>query len=392
LTSAAEGTSKPSENVGAAGAVRVRREAARLVIVASGAWVNETAGELDRTLRKIEPRDARAIVLDLAEINRLDTAGAWLLVRTRNALSSGGAAVELANLGAAFAPLLGHIGRSEALPALPTVNPPPYRFGDYTARVGRATVHILEIAGRLLGFVGLVCVVGLRTLRHPGRFRFTALLVHMERAGLDAVPIVGLLCFLIGVVMAFQGADQLGRFGAEIYTVNLLGIGILRELGVLIAAIIVAGRSGSAFTAQIGTMQVNEEIDAMIVLGLDPVELLVLPRFFALLITLPLVVFFANAMALLGGALMCWSYLGITIPSFLRQLQSSLYAWTFWIGVLKAPFFAGIIALTGCYEGLRVTRSAESVGRLTTRSVVESIFLVILADALFTIIFTYLRI
>src|SRR5262249_27786573 len=231
-----------------------------------------------------------------------------------------------------------------------------------------------------------------RALSQPGRFRFAPLVVHMERAGLDALPIVGMLAFLIGVVFAFQGADQLSRFGAQIYTVNLLGIGVLRELGALIAAIIVAWRSGSPVTAQIGTMQVNEEIDAMTVIGLDPIELLVLPRLLAMLITLPLVVFFANAMALLGGALMCWSYLGISIPTFLRQLQSALYAWTFWIGVLKAPFFAGIIALTGCYEGLRVTRSAESVGQLTTRSVVESIFLVILADALFTILFTYLRV
>ena len=392
MTSLAETAAKPSDGAAASGEVRTRREDGRLVIVASGAWVNERAGALDRALRKIEARGARSIVFDLGELTQLDTAGAWLLTRTRHFLSAGGATVELVNVGDAFAPLLGHLARSDALPALPSVNPPPYRFGDYTARIGRISLRLLAVAGRLVGFLGLVCVVALRTLGRPGRFRFAPLVVHMERAGLDALPIVGMLAFLIGVVFAFQGADQLSRFGAEIYTVNLLGIGVLRELGVLIAAIIVAGRSGSAFTAQIGTMQVNEEIDAMTVIGLDPIELLVLPRVLAMLITLPLVVFFANAMALLGGALMCWSYLGISIPTFLRQLHSGLYAWTFWIGVLKAPFFAGIIALTGCYEGLRVTRSAESVGQLTTRSVVESIFLVILADALFTILFTYLRV
>jgi phospholipid/cholesterol/gamma-HCH transport system permease protein len=214
----------------------------------------------------------------------------------------------------------------------------------------------------------------------------------MEQTGLNSLPVIGLLSLLVGVVFAFQGADQLRTFGAEIYTVNLLGIAILRELGVLLTAIILAGRSGSAFTAQIGTMKVNEEVDAMEVLGLDPIEVLVLPRLFAMMITLPLVAFFANIMGLLGGAIMCWATLDISIPTFLRQLRSPLPGWSFWIGIMKAPAFAGIIALTGCYEGLRVSRSAESVGRLTTRSVVESIFLIILADAVFSIIFSYAKI
>jgi len=206
------------------------------------------------------------------------------------------------------------------------------------------------------------------------------------------MPIVGLLSFLIGVVMAYQGADQLRRFGAEIYTVNLLGIAILRELGVLLTAIIIAGRSGSAFTAQIGTMQVNQEIDALRTLGLDPVEVLVLPRLLGLVLTLPLLVFYADAMGLIGGALMSWATLDITIPKFLDQLRGAITEWTFWVGVLKAPFFAWIIAMIGCYEGFNVTGSAESVGRLTTQSVVESIFVVIVADAAFSILFSILKI
>jgi phospholipid/cholesterol/gamma-HCH transport system permease protein len=214
----------------------------------------------------------------------------------------------------------------------------------------------------------------------------------MEATGVDAMPIVGLLSFLIGIVFAYQGADQLRRFGAEIYTVNLLGIAVLRELGVLMTAIILAGRSGSAFTAQIGTMKVNEEVDAMQVLGLDPIEVLVLPRLFALLVTLPLLAFFANVMGLFGGALMTYFSLDMTFPSFLRQLHFFMPGWSFWIGVLKAPVFAAIIALTGCYEGLRTERSAESVGRLTTLSVVESIFLVIVLDAAFSIVFSKLGI
>ncbi len=231
-----------------------------------------------------------------------------------------------------------------------------------------------------------------RLLRHPGRLRLRATISQMEQTGLDAMPIVGLLSFLIGIVMAFQGADQLRRFGAEIYTVNLLGITILRELGVLLAAIIIAGRSGSAFTAQIGTMQVNQEIDAMRTLGLDPVEVLVLPRVFGLMLTLPLLVFYADALGLLGGCLMTWATLGITLPAFLDQLRGAITSWTLWVGVIKAPFFAAIIAMVGCYEGFNVSGSAESVGRLTTQSVVESIFLVIVADAAFSVLFSMLRI
>jgi phospholipid/cholesterol/gamma-HCH transport system permease protein len=218
----------------------------------------------------------------------------------------------------------------------------------------------------------------------------TSVISHMEQTGVDAMPIVGLLAFLIGVVFAYQGADQLRRFGAEIYTVNLLGLGILRELGVLMAAIILAGRSGSAFTAQIGTMKVSEEIDALHVLGLDPIEVLVLPRLVALMITLPLLTFFANVMGLFGGAVMSWIELDLTFPGFLRQLRYFMPGWSFWVGLLKAPFFAAIIALIGCYEGLRTERSAESVGRLTTLSVVESIFIVIVFDAAFSILFSYL--
>ncbi|MBV8652470.1 MAG: MlaE family lipid ABC transporter permease subunit, partial [Alphaproteobacteria bacterium] len=368
------------------------RQGDRLVMTAGGAWVIGAARELDRTLRQVEVDGARAVVLDLAGVAALDTAGAWLVRRTQRRLEKAGRSFEIINLGDTFAPLYHQVVESDAVPPLPNTLPPPYRFGDFLARIGHVTVGVLERAGNLLGFVGLVCIVGLRTLRHPSRLRVSALFAQMEHAGVDALPIVGLLAFLVGVVFAFQGADQLRRLGAEIYTVNLLGVVILRELGVLITAIILAGRSGSAFTAQIGTMMVNEEIDAMTILGLDPVEVLVLPRLLAMLLTLPLVAFYANVMGLVGGALMSWQALDISIPTFLRQLHSSIPGWTFWIGVLKAPTFAGIIAVTGCYEGLRVTRSAESVGRLTTRSVVESIFLIIAADALFTVIFAYLNI
>ncbi len=204
------------------------------------------------------------------------------------------------------------------------------------------------------------------------------------------MPILGLLSFLLGVVIAYQGADQLRRFGAEIFTINLLGVSMLREIGGLIAAIIVAGRSGSAFTAQIGTMRVNEEIDAMQTLGLNIAEVLVVPRVLGLVISLPLLTFYAGVMGMIGGAVMCYFDLGITIPVFLRQMETAVTVQTVLVGLIKAPVFAFVIGLVGCFEGLRVERNAASVGKLTTRSVVESIFLVIVFDAGFSILFSVL--
>jgi phospholipid/cholesterol/gamma-HCH transport system permease protein len=300
--------------------------------------------------------------------------------------------VEVANLRPSFAPLLAQLRSRGAGPPPPHPIPPHHTFIGFLARLGAVTVEVVRRGYSMLSFGGLVFATIAELLRHPGRLRATATVRQMEQTGLDAMPIVGLLAFLIGVVMAYQGADQLRRFGAEIYTVNLLGISILRELGVLLSAIIIAGRSGSAFTAQIGTMQVNQEVDALRTLGLDPVEVLVLPRVFGLVFTLPLLVFYADAMGLIGGCLMTWATLGISVPGFLDQLRGAITEWTLWVGVIKAPFFAAIIAMVGCYEGFNVAGSADSVGRLTTQSVVESIFLVIVADAAFSILFSLLRI
>jgi phospholipid/cholesterol/gamma-HCH transport system permease protein len=276
----------------------------------------------------------------------------------------------------------------------PLAHPRPdhHSFLGFIARIGEITLDVFAHAYAITGFVGVVALTALRVVLRPLRLRLTATLAQMEQTGVNALAIVGLLSFLVGVVIAYQGADQLRRFGAEIYTVDLLAIAVLRELGVLMTAIIIAGRSGSAFTAQIGTMQVTEEIDAMRTLGLDPVEVLVIPRLLGLIITLPILTFYANLMGLLGGGLMCWSVLGITIPQFVHEFQSAVTGRTFWLGVAKAPVFATIIAVIGCYEGFRVSGSAESVGRLTTLSVVESIFLVITTDAAFSVVFSILNI
>jgi phospholipid/cholesterol/gamma-HCH transport system permease protein len=367
-------------------------EPGSFVFAAAGEWLVATAAELDRRLRAIQMPSGKRVTLDLKGIDRLDTAGAWLLLRTEHDLEAHGNAVEIRNLRSNLAPLFEQVRAGGMVAPARHPRPAHHTIAGFLERIGRTSLGLVGRAYSLLSFFGLICITAGHLLRNPRKLKITALVAQMEQTGVNAVPIVGLLSFLIGIVLAYQGADQLRRFGAEIYTVNLLSVGILRELGVLMAAIIIAGRSGSAFTAQIGTMRVNEEIDALRTIGLDPIEVLVIPRLFGLMLTLPMLALCANIIGLSGGCLMAWASLDITPPQFLRQLQASLYPWTFWIGLIKAPFFAFIIALTGCYEGFQVARSAESVGRLTTLSVVESIFLVIVADAGFSIVFSILRI
>jgi phospholipid/cholesterol/gamma-HCH transport system permease protein len=236
--------------------------------------------------------------------------------------------------------------------------------------------------------VGHVATAWAGVLRRPRRVRLVSTVHHIERIGIDALPIMGLLAYLIGVVLAFQGADQLRQYGAEVFTINLLGVSILREIGVLITAIMVAGRTGSAFAAEIGTMKVNQEVDAMRTIGLDPMDTLVLPRLFALAISLPLLVFYANAMAMAGGATMVIVGLDLSVEQFVEQLSNAVTLGTLAVGLIKAPVFAVLIGMVACYEGLKVSGSAESVGIHTTRSVVKSIFLVIVFDAAFSIFFS----
>ncbi|HEV2676967.1 MAG TPA: MlaE family lipid ABC transporter permease subunit [Aliidongia sp.] len=366
----------------------VRRSDA-FVIEAGGAWVLGSAERQDAALRALSFGGVPTLEIDCTHLARLDTTGAWLLMRTKRMAEDAGAKVVWHDVPDAFLPLISTIDHDCQGP--PVAHPDQHSFHAFLERLGRAQMHFFAQAISLLGFLGMVATETLATVLHPRRLRIPALVHQMEEVGLNAMPIVGLLSFLLGIVFAFQGADQLRRFGAEIFTVNLLGISILREIGAIMTAIIVAGRSGSSFTAQIGTMKVNEEIDALSTLGMSPVEVLVLPRMLALVLTLPLLTVFANVMGIFGGALMSLFDLGITVPAFLRQLQGAIGGgWTFWIGIIKAPIFAFLIATVGCYEGLQVERNAASVGMLTTRSVVESIFLVIVADALFSILFSLL--
>jgi len=357
----------------------------------AGPWITRTAAPLDHDLAAlVRKHPGGTVVLDLSGVSVLDTVGAWLVHRTQEDLATGGATVRVEGVSADQKGLLEAVSRVER--DVPVKHPDRNILYDLALRTGKSTYHFRDEALALLSFLGMLVVKSLRALLHPGRIRFIALAHNIETTGLNAMPIVGLLSFLIGVVLAYQGADQLARFGAQIFVVNLLGVSVLRELGGLITAIIVAGRSGSAFTAQIGTMQVNQEVDAMETLGLDPIDVLVIPRVFALAITLPLLTFYASMMAIFGGALMSYFVLDISAAQFLQQFKAAIGVNTFWVGMVKAPVFAFAIAMVGCYEGLKVSGSAESVGRLTTQSVVVSIFLVIVLDALFSILFATLGI
>jgi len=372
------------------GRIAVRQDAGICTLAPSGDWTLATAPVLETELTRIKPEGATAVVIDLSGIERLDTTGAWLVFRLRKRLRAEGLACDFTGARDEHKGLFEHIFASRDQPELEHRRfRPLVRLADHT---GYQAVQTWQEAKSLLSFFGEIMVTTVQALMKPRRLKITSMVSHMEQVGLNALPIIGLLSFLIGVVLTFQGADQLRRFGAEIFTVNLLGIAFLRETGILMAAIIVAGRSGSAFAAQIGTMKVNEEVDAMRALGLNPIDLLVLPRMFALVLVMPLIGFYADMAGLLGGALMATVSLNLSIGQFLTQLQGAVPMWAFWVGIIKAPVFAFVIAMVGCYNGLKVTGSAESVGKMTTRAVVQSIFLVIVLDAIFSVVFSFIGI
>ncbi len=320
-------------------------------------------------------------VIDITGVTALDTAGAWLILS--NAARSG---AEIIGATPAQAGLLETV--RAALPSEKRPNRTPRHLAmlERIDRLGRTTTSELRDLAQIVGFFGEVVVALALTLIRPWRLRFTSMVFHMQETGLNAVPIVALMSFLIGIVLAYQGADQLRQFGAEVYVVDLISISILRELGILLTAIIVAGRSASAFTAAIGSMKMQEEVDAMRTLGLDPIEVLVLPRVLALLFMLPVLGLIADLSGLLGGALMAWQELGIS-PGMFQVRLLDVDVNHFLVGLAKAPFFALIISVVGCFQGMQVKNNAESLGRLTSRAVVQAIFMVILVDAAFSIVF-----
>jgi phospholipid/cholesterol/gamma-HCH transport system permease protein len=354
-----------------------------VVLRLTGSFVMSALGAVDRAFGAVP--HGRGVVIDLSAVEALDTGGAWLLTILIARLKSEGVPVSLQGATQAQQALIDTVAKS--LPEPDGMVEPEYGLRAWLEHLGRWTMECIHGIAEILGFFGLVITRLANSIVHPGRFRVTSLVHHMQEVGYNAVPIVATMAFLIGVVLAFQGSVQLRQFGAEVFVVDLIAISVLRELGILLTAIIVAGRSGSAFTAAIGSMKLREEIDAMRTLGLDPIEVLVLPRVIALLLMLPVLGLIADAAGLLGGVLMSWIELGVSPGMFITRLYQTTDVWHLAVGFIKAPFFAVVIGVIGCYEGMRVEGSAESVGRLTTRSVVLSIFSVIVIDAIFSVFF-----
>jgi phospholipid/cholesterol/gamma-HCH transport system permease protein len=351
-----------------------------------GAWTVGRVGRLEERIASGGWPGGRELWLDGSGVTAMDTAGAWLVRRLLRALEHDGARVAVRGLRPAHAALLEMIGSIDVA-APPQAAAPPL-LEAIGALAWRAGGQLFET----LAFIGEVARTGLRTALEPRRIRWRTVLYNVRTAGFDALPISGLLCFLMGIVISYQGATQLERYGANIFVADLVGLAMVRELSPLLTAIIVAGRSGSAYAAQIGTMKVTEEVDALRTVGIPPIELLVLPKILALSLALPLLTVYADVLGVAGGMVMARSELGVQYPDFLDRLQYALVTSDFLVGIGKAPVFAAIIAVVGCFQGFQVVGDAESVGRRTTVSVVQSIFLVIVADALFSVVFNFLGI
>lgn len=323
---------------------------------------------------------------DAAGVEEMDTAGAWLLARTLETLRGTGRDATLSGLRPEHSELVSLVAESAGTERQAETARRPGSL----ERIGMGAFRSFDAGMGALSFFGESQVAFLRSIARPGRIRWRTILFHLETGGFRALPITGLLVFLMGVVIAYQAAVQLRQFGANVYIVDLVGISMLREISPLVTAIIVAGRSGSAYTAEIGTMMVNEEVDAIRTLGISPIDLLVVPKTTALVVALPLLTVYADFMGVLGGMTMAKSQLDVGYADFLNRFQDAIEVKHYLIGLVKTPVFALIIALVGCYQGFRVSGGADAVGRHTTVSVVQSIFLVIVTDAFFSIVFNWL--
>lgn len=355
-----------------------------------GKWSFDHLAEIESELQQIAAARPQHVTVDSAELKDSCLSAAWLLRNRLEDMSAAGAQIEFApgepehfeflkELQArAGSPDASQNGSDASWPRQVVA-----AFGKHAVETGQNALGHLDHFGRIVVSQGVA-------LRHPKNFRLPSIVRHIYETGIQAVPIVALIAFFVSVIIAYIGASQLRDFGATIYTVDLITIGVLRELGVLLTAIIVAGRSGSAFAAEIGVMQLNDEVDALKSIGLDPVEVLVVPRVIGLIVALPLLTVIADAMGLAGGALLSNWLLGISVPQFISRVQDALAPTTFWAGLIKSPVFAVLIAIIGTYRGMQVRNSSRELGRLTTTAVVESIFMVIFANAIFAIIFVEL--
>ena len=366
-------------------ALRFEQAGEHMRAIATGPWTVRHFAQVHAAIARLSfPKRVakpQAADVNIAGLTELDTAGAWLLGHLRRQLAAHGVKAYLSGATEAQLGLLNVVetntvmegrGKRPRAPFVPLV-------GETLKAMGEALADGL----RLTAFLGEVTGAAMRTGLRPWRFRWVSFIHHVEHTGLRAVPIISLICLLIGAVVTQQGILQLQQFGAEPLAVDMVGILALREVGILLTAIMVAGRSASAFTAEIGTMKTREEIDAMRTLGIDPIEVLILPRIAALIVTLPILAFVGDIMCLAGGAIMAFVYLDIGIAVFIERLHDAINLRHFLVGLVKAPLAAVIIGLVGCLEGLSVEGSAESLGKHVTTSVVKAIFLVIIFDAMF---------
>ena len=375
----------------AQGCIGVQHTAETVEITVRGDWVLAHARKLARAVDNAHEaiRGMACIRIDASALGHIDTAGTWLLQKVvRRARTADG---EVALIG--FERI--NFGLVEKLEEIDASGEHCqgvrcYTLGDEFVGLGmgvhRGLLHLLDATA----FIGRACVTMLRCAGRPARMRLPAIVGNIHRAGVNAIPIIALLSFLLAIVMAYQGANQLQRYGAEIFTIQLTVVSMLREMGPLITAIVVAGRSGSAFTAEIGVMKVREEIDAMMTMGLDPFEVLVLPRLFALIIMMPLLTLVADIAGMAGAAFTVVLVLDLPLDTYMASAGEALTPWNFWSGMLKAPVFGFLIATTATFWGMQVAGSADSVGRRTTLSVVQGIFLVIVADTIFSLVYLQL--
>jgi phospholipid/cholesterol/gamma-HCH transport system permease protein len=358
----------------------------RLRLAAAGSWTAERAHDLEPLIEDVtRERVIRDVDLDVRRIERLDTFGAWLIERLLRAFNSAGGHARLVGLPDHYRGLL-----EEVQQANKEAMPPDAGGASLTAAVdliGRAVAEVGQAFLLILRMLGTVTVAFLRVLTGSGRFRLTSTVHHLDHVAWRAVPIILLITFLIGCIIAQQGIFHFRRFGADIFVVDMVGILVLREIGVLLVCVMVAGRSGSAYTAELGTMKMREEIDALRTMGFDPVEVLILPRIVAIVIAVPLLTLLGSLAALYGGGLVCWLYGDISPDVFLSRLREAISLDHFQVGIIKAPFMALIIGIVACVEGFEVKGSAESLGQHTTTSVVKAIFLVIVLDGLFAMFF-----
>ncbi|MGP0095046.1 MAG: ABC transporter permease [Xanthobacteraceae bacterium] len=370
-----------------AASLTVTAEGKHLALKASGAWTAEHAAELERIIDDATRRHgpARSVDIDLARLERLDTFGAWLIERLTRAFVVRGSTARIIGLSDTDRGLMEELRLVDQAPKQGIVR--PNRILAALESLGRGIAEIGWSLVLLVQLLGALSAVVLGTIAHPARLRMTSIVHHLERVGWRAVPIIVLSTFMIGAILAQQGIFRFRTVGLDVYVVDMVSVLVLREVGVLIVCVMVAGRSGSAYTAEIGSMKMREEIDALWTMGLDPIEVLVLPRIVALVIAVPLLTFIGSMAALYGAGLVCWLYAGMAPETFIERLREAIWLPTFAVGMIKAPFMALMIGLVACVEGFEVEGSAASLGRRTTASVVKSIFLVIALDGVFAMFF-----